>query len=94
MDEIVTFTADIKGTAPANDSITWKADNGLSMDVNPSNDKEAEVTIPDTLTNGTTAVSYTHLDVYKRQVLFFQKNIGKHRSLSGKHQVSIIHGDC
>ena len=54
VDEIVTFTADIKGTAPADDSITWKADNGLSMDVNPSNDKEAEVTIPDTLTNGTT----------------------------------------
>ena len=50
----VTFTADIEGTAPADDSITWKADNGLSMDVNPSNDKEAEVTIPDTLTNGTT----------------------------------------
>ncbi len=50
----VTFTADIEGTAPADDSITWKADNGLSMDVNPSNDKEAEVTIHDTLTNGTT----------------------------------------
>lgn len=52
--EAVTFTASIKGTAPADDKITWSADNGLSIVEDALDNKQATVTIPSTLKNDTT----------------------------------------